>query len=172
MPYEAVADDEHVVRLTELHELVCKLKVVDVLLRMYLLVLHAVLCNDRVEVLLHEFYSCGVDACDLPSVEGSSDVELAFECILDALWLLLLSAADCDKCRSCKCENVFHNVLVISSFFDFFVDLVDNVVLKLVLRDYIHSDEEEDSWDNACEPEDTLLSKCCLLSKFRIETYD
>ena len=90
MPYEAVADDEHVVCLSELDKLVCKLEVPYIFSRMDLLVLHAVLCNDRVEVCLYEVNSCSVDASDFCLVEGCSDIELAFEGVFYSFGLFCL----------------------------------------------------------------------------------
>ena len=88
MPYEAVADDFHVVLHTEFYELVGELEVPYAFCWMDLFVLHAVLCNDRVEVLCQGLDSDGVKTADLPFVDSCTDGEVVLECVLQGRLLL------------------------------------------------------------------------------------
>jgi hypothetical protein len=57
VPYETMSYDEHIVCLAIVNELVCPLEVELSLNRLKLLTLHAVLCNDRVKMLLYRIKS-------------------------------------------------------------------------------------------------------------------
>ena len=98
MPYEAVADDLHIVLHSEFHKFVGKFEVPDAFCRVEFLVLHTVLGNDGVEVLCQGPDSDCVKSVDLPLVDGSSDGEVVLECLLEGR---LLSGG----CAGCGSEH-------------------------------------------------------------------
>ena len=57
------------------------------------------------------------------------------------------------------------------SFFNFHVNLVNNLVSQLIFRDDEHGQTQQDSRDDTYQPEDTLLSKRSLCGDLGIEPY-
>jgi hypothetical protein len=80
--------DEHIVCLAIVNELVCPLEVELSLNRLQFLALHAVLCHDRIEVLLYWVKGRMNALVNHPCVESASDIEFILESILHA-WSIL-----------------------------------------------------------------------------------
>ena len=57
------------------------------------------------------------------------------------------------------------------SFFNFHVNLVNNLVSQLILRDDKHGKTQQDGRDNTYQPEDTLLCERSLCGNFGVEAY-
>ena len=110
---------------------------------------------------LEDFDAGCVCTDDFRCIESCSDVELAFKCVFYSLFFGCTARSN-QQC-GCKNKRVSHNLLVFSSFFDFHVDLVDYVVLKFILRDDPHCEDEKDCRYHAYKPEDALLCERSLV---------
>ena len=81
MPYETMSDDEHIICLAIVNKLICPLEVELSLNRLKFLTLHAVFCNDRVEMLLYRVESRMNALVNHPCVESTTDIEFILESI-------------------------------------------------------------------------------------------
>ena len=79
MPDKAVTNDGHAILFTEVYQGVCRCKVIPVFLRMDDLAFHAVLRDDRVEVMFGNGNGSSVFAGDLPLVQRRTDEKFIAE---------------------------------------------------------------------------------------------